>query len=324
MAENPYMKLYGRDYLASTRHLTCAARGAYVDLLILAWFDEGVPADPEILRRMVGAEPKDWRGIWPQLEPKWPVSADGKRRNPREEEERAKARLVSSKRSESGKAGVAARAKQTASKPEANGQVNAKLSVAVADTDHRSDTQSVSDVVRGSAPPAPETHTPPTGPDVTAWGPTPARSHSPANAWQGTRKGLSVPQFLHDELVSRMATPDDAALRAWYAETERAFNGRAIGETNLQFWRARFAEWQGTTGPRKVAGLTGGGVVARPVGVSSCDHEPRCETASVCRLKTMGRVVCPTCAGVRYVDGEECSTCKASGSIRVQPAAVSA
>jgi uncharacterized protein YdaU (DUF1376 family) len=293
MAENPYMKLYGRDYLASTRHLTCAARGAYVDLLILAWFDEGVPADPEILRRMVGAEPKDWRGIWPQLEPKWPVSADDKRRNPREEEERAKARLVSSKRSESGKAGVAARAKQASSKPEANGQANAKLSVAVADTDHRSDTQSVSDVVRGSAPPAPETHTPPTGPDVTAWGPTPARSHSPANAWQGTRKGLSVPQFLHDELVSRMATPDDAALRAWYAETERAFNGRAIGETNLQFWRARFAEWQGVTTlkPVKVVGLTGGGVAPRttpePVAVTDpdyrgkphrfvCSHTPTC------------------------------------------------
>lgn len=77
--------------------------------------------------------------------------------------------------------------------------------------------------------------------------------------------------------------------------------------------------------PQKVAGLTGGGVVARPAGLAGCDHEPRCETATVCRLKTMGRVVCPTCDGVRYVDGADCPTCQASGSIRAsQLQAVSA
>lgn len=140
MADNPYIKLYGRDYLTSTRGMTCAARGAYVDLLILSWFDDGLPVDPDVLRRMVGADTREWRGIWPQVEGKWPVSGDGRRRNPREESERAKALDISNKRSESGKAGASARGKANArpvksnsqANAEANGEANAKLSVSVA------------------------------------------------------------------------------------------------------------------------------------------------------------------------------------------------
>lgn len=66
-------------------------------------------------------------------------------------------------------------------------------------------------------------------------------------AWEGQRRGLSVPQFLHEELLSKMATPDEAALLRWYADTERAYQGRDIGEEALAFWRARFREWRGTT-----------------------------------------------------------------------------
>jgi hypothetical protein len=89
--------------------------------------------------------------------------------------------------------------------------------------------------------------------DGSAWGPSPARAHSPNNAHQARRKGLSVPQFLHDELLSKLATPDEPALFAWYAETERTYDGKAVGETNLQFWRKRFEEWQGATDKAKPA-----------------------------------------------------------------------
>lgn len=65
-------------------------------------------------------------------------------------------------------------------------------------------------------------------------------------AWESSR-GLDVPHALHDELLGRMATRDEPALRAWYGETERAWQGRAIGDDCWRFWRARFREWQAPT-----------------------------------------------------------------------------
>jgi hypothetical protein len=82
------------------------------------------------------------------------------------------------------------------------------------------------------------------GPD---WGASPARKHSANNAYTARRAGLHVPQFLHEALLSQMAVPSEPVLFTWYAETERAYDGRAVGETNLKFWRARFEEWQGAT-----------------------------------------------------------------------------
>jgi hypothetical protein len=87
------------------------------------------------------------------------------------------------------------------------------------------------------------------------YGAMPTRRRSAALAWEGTRDGLGVPHKLHRDLLSKMATPDEAALLAWYAETEREWNGRAIGDTTFQFWEARFREWQGTTRERSSGGL---------------------------------------------------------------------
>lgn len=79
------------------------------------------------------------------------------------------------------------------------------------------------------------------------WGALPTQRRQKHCAWEATRRGLSVPQFLHEELLSKMATPDEAALLRWYASTEAAFTGRDIGEDALAFWRSRFREWRGTT-----------------------------------------------------------------------------
>lgn len=285
MAEHPYMKLYGRDYLASTRHLTCAARGVYVDLLILSWFDDGVPGDPEVLRRMVGADTKEWRTTWPQLEAKWPVGDDGRRRNPREETERAKAIELASKRSASGKAGATAKqqanAKQTPSKPEASGDANDKLSVAVADPPPTaSESEAVGDT---PAPVVPF--------EGGAW---PAQSVKPGKAWV-SRIGLHVPVFLHLELCDRLrnagvANPE-AELLAWYPTVEDAWKGKRIGDPAIKFWEARFTEREGTT-TRKVATMPGPSGVARPGAPAQvvdpdyngapyrfpCGHRPTCTT----------------------------------------------
>jgi len=63
--------------------------------------------------------------------------------------------------------------------------------------------------------------------------------------------GLDVPQFLHDEFAARLTNAGtvqaDAALHAWYGQTETKYRGKPIGEDALRFWRARFTEWQGVT-----------------------------------------------------------------------------
>ena len=77
------------------------------------------------------------------------------------------------------------------------------------------------------------------------YGAMPSQRRPKHCAWEATRRGLSVPQFLHEELLSKMARPDEAALLQWYAATEAAFAGRDVGEDALAFWRKRFLEWRG-------------------------------------------------------------------------------
>jgi hypothetical protein len=85
------------------------------------------------------------------------------------------------------------------------------------------------------------------------WGALPTRRRKLVMAWEGRREGLGVPADLHVEFLAGMGTPDERALLAWYAETEAVWQGRAIGETCWQFWRARFAEWVGVTPKAKPA-----------------------------------------------------------------------
>ncbi len=86
----PAFQFYARDWIASsTRAMSLAARGAYTDLLAFSWLNDGLQSDPDHLRRLVGATVDEWATIWPDLEHEWPVADDGKRRNDRQEEERA-------------------------------------------------------------------------------------------------------------------------------------------------------------------------------------------------------------------------------------------
>ena len=96
------------------------------------------------------------------------------------------------------------------------------------------------------APSAPAATGVPDDPYLSDPGEMPTRRRKAHIAWE-SRRGLDVPHELHDELLRRMADPDDGVLRRWYGETEREWQGRAVGDTCWQFWRARFREWQGTT-----------------------------------------------------------------------------
>lgn len=107
-----------------------------------------------------------------------------------------------------------------------------------------------------------------------SWGAIPTRNRKAHCAYESAI-GLDVPAVLHSELLAKacnaypeMAPRDvEAWLLEWYAQTDAAYVGQAVGDDAFRFRRARFRETFGTTvreAPAKVAGLTGGGVTPRP------------------------------------------------------------
>jgi len=77
---------YGDERVAL---MSLEQQGAFLRLLWLGWVNDGLPEDLRQLARLAGAAPARFaRAIWPALEACWPV-VDGRRRNPRQERERA-------------------------------------------------------------------------------------------------------------------------------------------------------------------------------------------------------------------------------------------
>lgn len=99
-----FFPLYVRDFLTSTIGWTATERGHYMTLLMIQWdrgADDGLPADMPGLERLS-------QGVgecWDLLEEKFPLCEDGKRRNRRLEEHRAKAEEVHDKRASAAKKG---------------------------------------------------------------------------------------------------------------------------------------------------------------------------------------------------------------------------
>ena len=87
----PRMPWYPRDFSSSTRDWPLLARAIYRELLDASWDIGGLPAEPEVLCRMVGATPSEWSGTWPLVATKFETGSDGKLRNLRLEEHRDKA-----------------------------------------------------------------------------------------------------------------------------------------------------------------------------------------------------------------------------------------
>jgi len=58
------MPWFARDYLAATRAMRLAERGAYCDLLFYQWEMGSLPADPKSLARLLGAERQEFESVW--------------------------------------------------------------------------------------------------------------------------------------------------------------------------------------------------------------------------------------------------------------------
>lgn len=118
MSEKAYwLPRYCREWLADTRHLSCEVRGAYGDLLDHQWLDGWLADDLEELQRRAGATDKEWRRIWPKLEPYFPVDRDGMRRNGKLERVRVKHLGKAKNGSKGGSASASEHASESASKP---------------------------------------------------------------------------------------------------------------------------------------------------------------------------------------------------------------
>ncbi len=108
MTDAPWFPLFVSDWLTETRDLTHEMRGVHADLLCLAWKQDGLPTDPEAIRKLAQCSPKTWAKVWPDLSAKW-MERDGRLVNARQEAERVVTGDISQKRREAGRKGAAAK-----------------------------------------------------------------------------------------------------------------------------------------------------------------------------------------------------------------------
>lgn len=119
----PMLPWYPANFFASTRGWPLVAKGLYRELLDVQWEQGSLPASAPELRELIGATAQDWRH-WPRVEPKFPIGADGRRRNARLESHRAKAARKAEKAAE------AAREKWRQERDRQQGEAGANHAVA--------------------------------------------------------------------------------------------------------------------------------------------------------------------------------------------------
>ena len=104
-----YMPWFPRDFRSATLTWPPLARLLYRELLDAQWDSGGLPDHAGQLREIARLSLREWRSAWRWVEPKFPVSADGLRRNERLEQHRAHSLKLRAFNSE--RASAAARAR---------------------------------------------------------------------------------------------------------------------------------------------------------------------------------------------------------------------
>lgn len=84
------MPWFPRDFIAATRHLALAERGAYRELLDYQWEMGALPNDPVRLARLLAITPEEFTPIWAAIRDKFEI-VEGRLINNRLEEHRKKA-----------------------------------------------------------------------------------------------------------------------------------------------------------------------------------------------------------------------------------------
>ena len=101
MRDLPYYKMWVKDFETNeaVRGMNLKEAGLFVFALNHAWVNDGLPQEPTEIGRVLKLAPRDLKECWPRVEKCFPVGADGRRRNPRQEHERSEAASKSEKAS---------------------------------------------------------------------------------------------------------------------------------------------------------------------------------------------------------------------------------
>lgn len=104
-SRSAWFAFYADDYLGGTRAMSLPARGAFVDLLVYQFANDGIPDDDRMICRILGAFAEEWASIREEVFEKFPLGEDGRRRNPRMSKERDEREGIRSKRVEASQKG---------------------------------------------------------------------------------------------------------------------------------------------------------------------------------------------------------------------------
>jgi uncharacterized protein YdaU (DUF1376 family) len=87
----PYYRLYPKDFDTdeAMRLLDVSESGLYLWCLNHAWVNDGLPAEPEEIRRALKVTARVFSKLWPRVSKCFMVCSDGRLRSKRQEEERA-------------------------------------------------------------------------------------------------------------------------------------------------------------------------------------------------------------------------------------------
>lgn len=88
--DGPAFMLYAERWTHGTRGMTKVQRCDFMDLLCHQWTSDGLPEDLNVVARLIGY--RSAAQIPPMVIEKFPLAPDGRRRNPRLEEERERSR----------------------------------------------------------------------------------------------------------------------------------------------------------------------------------------------------------------------------------------
>lgn len=229
----PAFQFYPRDFMAdaNVQAMTMEERGIYLWLLCHCWLEVCLPLDEARLARMCGASPARFSSrLWPALRGCFMQTPDGYRHK-RLDAERLKQHEWRQKSTKGGRRSAEARRKGGSTTVSPPLQPNANTAFASASA-VRTDTPNGVSV--GTAPVNLLTKPLAYRPRIDV-------------AWPGRPP---VPSGLHAELVEKLGgDPEQARLRllAWYPVAAAPYENQPIGDSDYQFWRARFREWQGTT-----------------------------------------------------------------------------
>lgn len=233
----PWFPLYVKDWLLSTATMTDEQAGAYMRLLCYAWEARGLPVDESVIQAIGRWTPAAWKRIWSTVGAKWERRGD-RLVNPRQEEVRDEVQAFRAAKSASGKKGAAKRWQ---------GHNTANSSA-------------IPEPLANDSYPQPQPH-PQGSVDRSVLGDPPR-----ARVELGRHAALMPPPPKNAAFAGKFVVPDflDAEFerkshrsyderQAWYRRLDDEWRDRPIGEDDLKFLRARFAEWVGPTVPASKA-----------------------------------------------------------------------